>query len=313
MVFQSAGDIFLDGYSIEGLRAGLNANDLIGCIKRTSSDLQGYIGGTWRSLIDKNTATFIVAKDGSGNYVDIQSALNALSESGGCIYVKEGVYDISSTILIEFFDGLSIIGSGPTTILRLVAGANVHVMQIRYTDHVYLANFVISGNKLQQTVTVDGIYVETEGTNFSFHNLEIRNVRGHGICFSKRNAYSFLIGNYVRNCDLDGIFCQDGNNSIIQGNLCRSNEGNGIRIHGGYSLTLSGNCCYSNKIDGVKLSGTANKHTVVGNACVDNIGYGIREVDTANYNVIVGNCLRDNFAGSLLTIGANSEVAHNVV
>lgn len=49
---------------------------------------------------DRKTATFIVATDGSGDFTDIQAAIDALPAGGGKIFIRAGIYTITSTITI---------------------------------------------------------------------------------------------------------------------------------------------------------------------------------------------------------------------
>lgn len=89
-------------------------------------------------MSDKYVATKLVAADGSGDYTDIQSAINALPASGGVVYVKEGTYTLSSKITID--KKLTLIGSGNGTkiewsgtgeaILTSGNAKNVHISDI---------------------------------------------------------------------------------------------------------------------------------------------------------------------------------------
>lgn len=47
--------------------------------------------------IRKGAGTFIVADDGSGDFDNIQDAINALPSTGGEIFIKEGTYLIDTS------------------------------------------------------------------------------------------------------------------------------------------------------------------------------------------------------------------------
>jgi len=62
--------------------------------------------------------TVIVAEDGSGDFIDIESAIDSLPNTGGVVYIKEGTYSISSGITITK-SNVSILGAGSSTIINL--------------------------------------------------------------------------------------------------------------------------------------------------------------------------------------------------
>ncbi|GAI91188.1 unnamed protein product [marine sediment metagenome] len=68
------------------------------------------------AVAKKVIATKVVAADGSGDFTDIQDAINALPAGGGVVYIKEGTYTITSSIIITI-NNVSIIGSGASTII----------------------------------------------------------------------------------------------------------------------------------------------------------------------------------------------------
>src|ERR1700745_2910981 len=58
-------------------------------------------GQITQSPIDRYESTFVVSPDPSkGDFTTLQAAINALPATGGKIFVKAGVYPITSTIKI---------------------------------------------------------------------------------------------------------------------------------------------------------------------------------------------------------------------
>src|SRR5271166_4996635 len=51
--------------------------------------------------IDRYESTFVVDISGNGDFTSLQPAINALPATGGKIFVKAGVYPITSTITIR--------------------------------------------------------------------------------------------------------------------------------------------------------------------------------------------------------------------
>jgi len=65
-------------------------------------------GGSFASRV---VATRVVATDGTGDFTDIQSAIDDLPSGGGVVYVKEGTYAITSAITITS-SNVGLIGAG---------------------------------------------------------------------------------------------------------------------------------------------------------------------------------------------------------
>lgn len=79
----------------------------------------GSLGGTLVA-----TPFVVVANDGSGDFADIQSAIDSLPENGGRIFVKSGIFTVTSRIQTGTKSGIQIVGSGPSTVLQLDFEAN---------------------------------------------------------------------------------------------------------------------------------------------------------------------------------------------
>ena len=84
----------------------------------------------------KTVGTFVIATDGSGDFncdgiaddVQIQAAIDALPATGGCIYMKEGTYVITATIVINKV-GVSITGCGYNTLLQTTLNIDIFELQ----------------------------------------------------------------------------------------------------------------------------------------------------------------------------------------
>lgn len=79
--------------------------------KHSSSFDQG--GGNIRA----GQGTAIVARDGSGDFTDIQDAIDSLPSGGGILLIKEGNYELTSPVVINR-DGITIRGSGHSTVVK---------------------------------------------------------------------------------------------------------------------------------------------------------------------------------------------------
>ena len=83
-------------------------------------------------------ATKIVAADGSGDFDDIEKAINDLPSSGGKIYIKEGTYYLTSEILITK-SNLTIEGSGPSSIINL-SNQNIDGFHLQDVNNIFIRN-----------------------------------------------------------------------------------------------------------------------------------------------------------------------------
>lgn len=85
------------------------------------------------------TATIIVAADGTGDFETIQEAINSIENSGGFVQLKEGTFTISSTITIP--GNISLRGVGNRTIIKAsnesletlinITGGNVEISALQ--------------------------------------------------------------------------------------------------------------------------------------------------------------------------------------
>ncbi|KKK65708.1 hypothetical protein LCGC14_2971450, partial [marine sediment metagenome] len=112
-----------------------------------------------RSAIAKKVvATVIVATDGSGDYTDIQDGIDALPSGGGVVYIKEGTYDIDTTITIPN-SNISVIGAGHSTIIQ--TSGNIDVISTTSESNLVIEDIFINGagtgNASNNGINFDGI------------------------------------------------------------------------------------------------------------------------------------------------------------
>ena len=91
--------------------------------------------------IRKGAVTYIVAKDGSGDFGTIKEALKAIPSTGGKIQVKEGTY-IENTITIPY-SNISIEGISPGT--PTISLGNNNGILINGKNKVIIVNLNFTG------------------------------------------------------------------------------------------------------------------------------------------------------------------------
>jgi len=128
----------------------------------------------WNELVDdyprKSPCSYIVYREDDTYYADacfkggtdysgsdaatvIQSAINALTD-GGKIFIKEGTYNLTSTLLIEGFRDpnyatIMIEGEGfnRATILKLISASTLNTfISLRGSSHIHFRNLLIDAN-----------------------------------------------------------------------------------------------------------------------------------------------------------------------
>ncbi|RLJ08595.1 MAG: hypothetical protein DRP12_00070 [Candidatus Aenigmatarchaeota archaeon] len=292
-----------------------------------------------RSIVgDTKVATVLVAADGSGSTTDIQEGINSLPSSGGVVYIKEGTYRIDEGIVVP--SNVSLIGSGPATIVYLNDGANDHAIKCVGVSNVLISSLSVDGNGFGQTSTSHGIFFSGT-TGSAVRGCRVSGCRDEGIYFDENTTACSIEGCSVTDCSIGVIlFRADGN--LLSGNTLSGNgtgltvsQSNGVRIAGnfirlnrlnGMNFSLSERCvlvgnevlnnsqAFSGFADGIKLSDTMHS-VLVGNQAVSTDGrqrYGINEETGSDYNLIVGNLAMGNSSGQIIVNGANTVSANNL-
>ena len=257
-----------------------------------------YSQGTGKQR--KAAASVVVALDGTGDFEDIQEALNSLGENGGSVFIKEGTYSAKTDITIKC-NNVVIQGTGKGT--KIVAvGANRWNIDTHGFDNILIRDLYLVGIEDYSDVYSWGIFIDDNSVNVTVENCYIEKCRigiqdkGSGVIISQ----NFLTAN------LHGIYLQPASSiyTIVQNNISNSNTGAansiGIIIATTYAV-VKGNICNSNTLTGINASGDYN--TIVGNICNSNT-YGIA-VDGDN-NLMIGNICRSNSTGQITDVGANN-------
>lgn len=221
--------------------------------------------------VDTKVATVLVAADGSGEYTDIQSGINALPAAGGVVYIKDGTYTISSTITIP--SNVEIVGSGWNTIVKLAAAANVDVFNnsdlTGGNSNIVIRDLAIDGNKANQTTAGYGIYL--------------------------KNVTNSLVSNvYVHDCYFDGIRFDTSAvgttcSSVIENCYAKSNGTKGISVRYLDYFLITGCISESNGDQGF-WSSSARFVALVNCIALNNTEHGIMP-SYSSYDWVIANCV----------------------
>lgn len=257
-------------------------------------------------------ANFIV--DGTDDDVQIQEAIDATSlVGGGAIYIKEGTYDITTTIQIP--SNITLYGDGWSTILRLGDEARDEIIansdQSGGNSNIVISDIQLDGNKANQTagVSLEGIdFVAVD--NFLIKNVLIKDVGTVDVA-NTAIGFSFAAGcneGRIISCKAlgnnhYGFNSYNASHLLFVNNVSEANGRHGFGSSNGSSFnTWSGNTAKDNPDMGFWIRNTSSS-SIVGNTILMPTGsdYGIQikgnSTEDANQvsdqrNIISGNTIK---------------------
>jgi len=253
------------------------------------------------SIKDQVVASKIVAIDGSGQFTDIQSAMDDLPAGGGVVYIKEGTYTISTPISFPY-DNIRLEGAGNATKIYLANGSNCDCITTNDKDGITIMNLEIDGNQDNNDEEVSyGIYGTNASDRLSINHCYIHQCYYAGIYFYGVNAN--ISDNFIEYCNDNkitffggGIFIYGSGYININSNQVSHCGYNGIGCYGGYGLlSITGNILNDNDHYGIMVS-TGTIATITGNLIAYNGYHGI--TCFGSNQTITGNFFRYNSNGN---------------
>ena len=255
--------------------------------------------------------------DGVDDQIEIQAAIDALPAIGGEVNLLEGTYSINDPILMP--SNSSLVGSGFSTVLRLVDAKDVNIRVIINADGVagnqfiVIKNLTIDGNRAAQAAGLQyGIFFDNVSYSL-IENLHVKDFRqatptaGIAIYNSTRNIIS---GNTVEGCWTGIKTYQASNYNIITKNLTRLNAYHGIGVdYNSYYLNINGNVCVENAV-GIQIVRGFDL-LISNNLCHSNTSEGISTDSNSSRLVIHGNTIRTNGSNGIAVSASQSMVSDN--
>ena len=214
---------------------------IAGSLNQTKAMLESsFVIGAYGSVYhdpDQNSVSLVVALDGSGNFTDIQDAIDAVPpDTFGYITVKAGTYTLNpqyhypyKTIILK--SNINLRGEGiDQTVIKSFpdkqpVGGNIraNAMTGGTIENVLVEDLTVIQNGSPDNQGYGGIRLGT-CTNVTVRNIKITDVTGEALSFSGTAK--------VENCIIDrvwtGICIRAGNGSIIRGNRVYNTGGDAI-------------------------------------------------------------------------------------
>ena len=260
--------------------------------------------------VKKVVPFLIVAADGSGDFTDIQAAIDALPITGGEIHVKAGTYTITEFIDVNK-DNVTIKGAGIST--KVTTIVNIRVFNVA-GNYCTISNLQVYGSGGGAN---DGILVNFNNAHTRIDNCIIDNC-DDGIVVDYNTEDTYIVGCLIQNNAKNGIttptlpFQFAENTHVIN---CRfyNNDLDGINIERSNNWEIRGNICDDNSSDGIAVVGNSDNNIVEGNQCINNGAYGITITSVnGDNNIVSGNILNNNTSGNLNDSGTGTQIGHNI-
>ena len=271
----------------------------------------------------------IVSLDGTGDFDNIEAAINDLPDTGGEVFIKEGNYTISAAIVISK-SNISIKGTGKGT--NIISGTADAIFVFSSVSNIKISGILFTGfgNDLSsvgivfQTVTnsvIKDCFFENMGndtiglSSSSSENLiESNNIgstfSGTGILISSSDN-NVISKNYVDGNTVS-IGLTSSNNNTITNNKGASSTGVGVFLDTSNNNVVSNNDLVSQSSDGITITSSDN-NSILSNNINNGSAFGINITNAASdNNILSGNNLKNNSSGAFNDDGTNTQIGHNV-
>lgn len=265
--------------------------------------------------------------DGTADDVEINTAIQALRSTGGEVILLDGIYNLTSAILINK-DNVTLTGNGANTkIVRafnddeyddqqglVVIKNSFCTVRNLYFDGVkgsYKSNAAInlySGNNcvIADNVVVnsscDGIIVN--GNYLTIDNNIIDACDGNGLYLYKGNKH-VATNNKITGSGLYGIYVYNVKDAVVSNNISTGNTDSGIKVYWSDRSTYTGNVLNNNNQCGLYLT-RGEGNIISGNTFIDNNHYGVHLNSMTTRCVVMSNVFVDNTSGEVDDGGTNN-------
>jgi len=274
-----------------------------------------------------------VIPDGSGDFTNIQSAINALPVGGGKIFIRNGTYTLSGLLITS--DNVTLEGEGWETIIR--GDPTDDLIRIFNTTGVVIKNLALlndgascCGHRTIEIDTAQNVLIEnvlfdspgsnterqlwmTESSNITIENCKFQNNTTEAI-FTWQNVDNLKIVDSTFD-NTAGMKFTAGENLIITGNYINNNSISGTSgIWSTHTKVTVGNNVVEN-CPAQAIAVMGNDGVVSGNV-VTNIpatGTGIYSDAVTERLTVTGNTVNGGYNGIFFSSGKNNVFSNNTI
>ncbi len=233
----------------------------------------------------------VVAVDGTGDYTDIQAALNAGKKN---LFIRAGTYKVSSAITINY-DDVIILGSGTNTVITplVTDGYNDYLFKINDKRNCKIENLKILGTRTTETGWQGGINIYGQADN-CINNCFIQDCHDNGIYLSN-SINRARISNCFFTDNTKSIYNASSADCFIYNNFFYHDSGNPIYLTGGY-IYINNNYIYGGADYGIYMFKYVHDCIIANNQIFSSGGSCIKVDSSATTayqygNLITNNCL----------------------
>jgi hypothetical protein len=235
---------------------------------------------------------------------------------GSTVALPSGTTIVSQLVGVAGATFLRIMGNGPSTVVKLLAGATTNPIFMTGLSSFVLENLIVDGNKANCPSALNGVRSDCDDTyihNVLFQNALLDGVFWNPVASTQRNRFH-VIGCRFLNVGQYGIAVQSGNNITIVGNVA---EGCGTGLVDlepttasasvtdfviiGNTVRNSGSAIGSNgAIQAYGTNGTfpsVSRGVIAGNTIYGGAQHGIRCGDVENVSVCNNHVAMNSFHG----------------
>ena len=242
----------------------------------------------------KSVATVVVASDGSGDFntdgtaddVEIQAAVDSLPATGGCMYIKEGVYYLDNAIVING-PNITIKGCGRSTQIT----TNNAIILFDVSPLIAFINFTmediyLNGNNL----ATYGLYLDGSGYGSTIRGIWVEYCNDGVYC--SVNGTTF-INNFLSHNIRYGIEITGWGNNILSSNYIGTSGTYGIYVNSTSILNIISSNTLGQNPTGIYVNnGSGGMQIITGNVFMANANYGLDLED--DKNIVTSNYFANN-------------------
>ena len=284
------------------------------------------------SFASRVVATAVVATDGTGDFTDIQEAIDSLPSGGGVVYIKEGTHTITTELTIPN-SNIALIGAGRSTEIKTTS--NISMLRATSKSGLLVSQILFTGSgsgnannhAIIWTTVIDSVikdcWIENAGgfgilctsncNNIKIINNTISSIANRALSIAATSETNIIMGNTVTSTNLDGLHLAGCSRTIVIGNTFESCGDNGLLMGAGSNKNIIQGNIFSNNIDdGIDVSDNCDDNVFSGNVSTGN-DYGIFISSVSNdNNTVIGNQFLGNTTSNLTNNGTNTQLGHNV-
>lgn len=270
----------------------------------------------------------LVSQDGSGDFDDIQSAIDSLPTTGGKVYIKEGTYTITTAITIPY-DDIWLEGAGNATIIQTVGnitGINVGNHDSCTIKSLQVIGSAAGGANIGIDLLSSGGHLIDKCKVTLCGNIGINFISNHRTLV-KDCVITFCgdVGIYVGGCQYmkllfnlinnnDTVNIQIHNNVVdclLLGNHIKAAGTHGVYATGasGRGIVLTSNQFVQNAGKAMYFDGPDNS-VINGNYTYSNTGVGLEITAGSDETLVICNMFKSD---TVTDNGTNTDFSHNFI